>query len=264
MRNHKHVQDDSVLIAGPLQNRSLIDKRKSQTHKFKCNIDSCEEVFNERSKLKVFRIFRNHAGNLSELFKRIMLLLQEHIRVHQGRFRCLICGIIEKSESELAEHKVLHENLDPLDCVLCKKRFKKKGALTRHMRIHVSFSKILKTSINEQIGHLYKLFFIHFQAGEKFYQCDKCGKEFVHKSSFNMHIMAHDNIRDKSCPHCPLKFRSTSHLNRHIRIHVIFFNISYDFHNAVLWPIFSVLFFRLVLNHMRALNADKDLPNDIT
>lgn len=63
---------------------------------------------------------------------------------------------------------------------------------------------------------------IFFQAGDTFYQCDKCGKQFVHKSSFNMHIMAHDNIRDKSCPHCPLKFRSTSHLNRHIRIHVSF------------------------------------------
>lgn len=76
----------------------------------------------------------------------ILLLLQEHIRVHQGRFRCRICGIIEKSESELAEHKLLHENLDPLDCVLCKKRFKKKGALTRHMRIHVSFLMIFKNS----------------------------------------------------------------------------------------------------------------------
>lgn len=241
MRQHKHVQENSTLIDEVLTNRPFVDKRRSQTHKFKCTVDSCEEVFNERSKLK------------------------EHIRIHQGRFRCRICGIIEKSESELSEHKVLHENLDPLDCVLCKKRFKKKGALTRHMRIHVSFREILRIYQSmSRFEHNYIFLFIHFQAGEKFYQCDKCGKEFVHKSSFNMHIMAHDNIRDKSCPHCPLKFRSTSHLNRHIRIHVIFFFCFYASHKIRIKAISLHFLSRPVLNRMRVPNVDKDLPNDTT
>lgn len=64
--------------------------------------------------------------------------------------------------------------------------------------------------------------FFKLQSGLTFYQCDRCGKEFIHKSSFEMHILAHDDIRKKQCPHCDRWFRSTSHLNRHLRIHVSF------------------------------------------
>lgn len=74
------------------------------------------------------------------------------------------------------------------------------------------------------ISTLFIFFFIccHQQSGLHFYQCHRCGKGFVHKSSFEMHLLAHDDIRKKKCPHCNQMFRSTSHLNRHLRIHVIY------------------------------------------
>lgn len=34
-----------------------------------------------------------------------------------------------------------------------------------------------------------------------------------------MHILSHDDIRKKQCPTCSRMFRSSSHLNRHLRIH---------------------------------------------
>lgn len=64
------------------------------------------------------------------------------------------------------------------------------------------------------------LFALSQQSGLHFYQCHRCGKGFIHKSSFEMHLLAHDDIRKKKCPHCSQMFRSTSHLNRHLRIHV--------------------------------------------
>lgn len=53
MRNHKHVQKDSELLAAHEKDKLLVDKRKPQTHKFKCTIENCTEVFKEMSKLKV-------------------------------------------------------------------------------------------------------------------------------------------------------------------------------------------------------------------
>lgn len=61
---------------------------------------------------------------------------------------------------------------------------------------------------------------IYPQTGEKFYQCDKCGKEFVHKSSLRMHLQTtHSEVRKKQCPECPLKFKTTSQLNQHLLTH---------------------------------------------
>ena len=63
--------------------------------------------------------------------------LKLHQKEHQEQFKCTICGLVEKTQQQLNVHKKLHENTDPLECALCNKQFKKKGALVRHMRIHV-------------------------------------------------------------------------------------------------------------------------------
>lgn len=55
--------------------------------------------------------------------------------------------------------------------------------------------------------------------GEKPYQCLQCGKRFIHYSSFNMHMLMHDDVRLKKCDVCGLALRSSSHLSRHMRVH---------------------------------------------
>lgn len=58
------------------------------------------------------------------------------------------------------------------------------------------------------------------QTGEKFYQCHKCGKEFIHKSSLRMHLATtHTVERKKQCNQCPLSFKTTSQLNQHTLTH---------------------------------------------
>lgn len=106
-------------------------------------------------------------------------------------------------------------------------------------------------------------FYILFgpQSGLHFYQCHRCGKGFVHKSSFEMHLMAHDDIRKKQCPHCTQMFRSTSHLNRHLRIHVSGAILSLPESVTILFWFF--FHFRLVRSHIRVLFAAKNLPNAI-
>lgn len=158
---------------------------------------------------------------------------QIHLKQHKEedeQFKCTVCGFDLKEKTALDEHTKLHTDLPALQCVLCKneKTFKQKGALVRHMRIHVrficataqTFYCIFAGNISDLTKVLIFFFLIYLQSGLHFYQCHRCGKGFVHKSSFEMHLMAHDDIRKKQCPHCTQMFRSTSHLNRHLRIHV--------------------------------------------
>lgn len=52
-----------------------------------------------------------------------------------------------------------------------------------------------------------------------FFQCDVCGKRFVHTASFNMHKKIHVDERSKKCTVCGSEFRSSSHITRHMRTH---------------------------------------------
>lgn len=53
--------------------------------------------------------------------------------------------------------------------------------------------------------------------GETRYQCDECGKKFLHHSSFNMHRKIHAGLRNFECETCSHRFLTNSHLKRHIR-----------------------------------------------
>lgn len=131
--------------------------------------------------------------------------------------RCPLCGIYSKDDVEANEHMELHQNIPSTQCVICHRDYPRRAALTHHMRIHVSI-KLLITLITFLVIYSYNIF--KFQTRSALFQCEKCGKGFIHRTSFEAHIMAHEDLRDKICPHCPRKFRSSSHLIRHMRIHV--------------------------------------------
>lgn len=59
-----------------------------------------------------------------------------------------------------------------------------------------------------------------FQMNKDFFRCNKCEKTFVHKSSLRMHLQTtHSNVKNKTCPLCPMAFKQTSHLNQHLVTH---------------------------------------------
>ncbi|XP_055632196.1 zinc finger protein 235-like [Toxorhynchites rutilus septentrionalis] len=57
-------------------------------------------------------------------------------------------------------------------------------------------------------------------AGERPYQCLECLAQFREKRSLSRHLKAvHEEIRDRKCPHCPKSFKYSHHLRYHIRTH---------------------------------------------
>lgn len=152
--------------------------------------------------------------------------LSKHIEEHMTKCKpsknilCEICGQSLKTkigyENHLKKHDAVGDDLKLLAlnkidencfCEVCGKNFNQKGALARHLPIHtgeVSFGKpswILTGPFS----------------GESRYQCEECGKKFLHHSSFNIHRKIHAGLRNFRCEFCNHGFLTNSHLKRHVR-----------------------------------------------
>jgi len=54
---------------------------------------------------------------------------------------------------------------------------------------------------------------------KKSFECDKCEKTFLNKSSFNVHNRKHSDYRPYECTQCAKKFTQLGNLNYHLKIH---------------------------------------------
>lgn len=104
--------------------------------------------------------------------------------------------LVLKDQEAYDVHCKLHENqTEKFECVICKKVLANKACIAKHMLLHSSDT-------------------------DKNIICERCGKVFVHYTSFEGHMRAHDDIRTSKCSICDRNFRSISHLNRHKKSHV--------------------------------------------
>ncbi|XP_060126485.1 zinc finger protein 586 [Zootoca vivipara] len=56
-------------------------------------------------------------------------------------------------------------------------------------------------------------------SGQELYDCSDCGKVFVSRAGFIMHIRVHGREKPYECADCGKNFRRSSHLNNHSKIH---------------------------------------------
>ncbi|XP_007444554.1 zinc finger protein 436-like [Python bivittatus] len=59
----------------------------------------------------------------------------------------------------------------------------------------------------------------HAHTGKELFECSDCGKVFISRAGFIMHIRVHGREKPYECSDCGKHFRRSSHLNSHSKIH---------------------------------------------
>ncbi|XP_059613472.1 zinc finger protein 816-like [Phlebotomus argentipes] len=107
--------------------------------------------------------------------------LQDHYRLKHREKRCIVecCGKDFSRRDLLYAHVVVHKYPDAFSCFVCKRQFKGKELLKKHLFTHLPY----------ELRPL---------------QCEKCDKKFLANNQLRLHMLGHTQERRKS----PAKRRS--------------------------------------------------------
>ena len=174
--------------------------------------------------------------------------LLNHFGVAPKMATCPICGLSLQKKS-FARHVRLHGDVKPEVCPYCKKEFREKRSLDKHIRaIHEAERPFpcehcselfrnqieLKAHINRHLkDYPYKCdvcsmtfqkqeaLTTHYRlhTGEKPFSCPLCDKKFTSEKNKRVHVLRHQGSLPHKCPDCDMTFQSKSHLDKHASSH---------------------------------------------
>ena len=107
-------------------------------------------------------------------------------------FKCATCKKTFKTRSCLERHVKIHTNEKKHFCDTCGKGFARRDVLRRHIRMHT---------------------------GEKPYKCELCGKRFTDSGNLACHSKTHIEVRPHLCLTCGKSFKTKCYLIKHQRQH---------------------------------------------
>ena len=174
--------------------------------------------------------------------------LLNHFGVAPKMATCPICGLSLQKKS-FARHVRLHGDVKPEVCPYCKKEFREKRSLDKHIRaIHEaerpypcehcteSFRNQieLKNHINRHLKdypfkcdvcsmtfNKQEALTTHYRqhTGEKPFTCPICDKTFTSEKNKRVHVLRHQGSLPHKCDVCDMTFQSRSHLMKHATSH---------------------------------------------
>ena len=152
---------------------------------------------------------------------------------------CPLCGFSGKSRHGLNKHLSKEHSLEPpFRCTQanCEYETLKLSSLCLHATSHSDPTPMLHCptegcNFTTTTMHRMKFHKISHSTGsglgglsgngnaKMVYPCDKCDKQFSHKSGLSTHLLVHDDIKRLHCPQCPFSTKYKNHLATHMRIH---------------------------------------------
>ena len=174
--------------------------------------------------------------------------LLNHFGVAPKMATCPICGLSLQKKS-FARHVRLHGDVKPEVCPYCKKEFREKRSLEKHIRaIHEAERPFpcehctesfrnqieLKNHINRHLKDYpfkcdvcsmtfqkQEALTTHYRlhTGEKPFVCPICDKKFTSEKNKRVHVLRHQGSLPHKCSECDMTFQSKSHLDKHALSH---------------------------------------------
>lgn len=123
----------------------------------------------------------------------------DHIHYKIKPFICHECGKQFRSQKEVDEHLLRHENNKPYSCDLCKKRFPSRISIRQHIILN------------------------HIESVEGIVWCYDCNppKKLLNQKRFELHQTKHQTAKNYPCPQCSRTFKNEANIKAHIyRFHV--------------------------------------------
>ncbi|CAB4054974.1 KRAB [Lepeophtheirus salmonis] len=155
--------------------------------------------------------------------KTLMGHMLNHFGVAPKMASCPECGLTLQKKS-YARHLRLHGNIAPQVCTICKKEFREKRSLDKHIKVvhggEQSYPcnycpETFKTAIeqkNHVDSHVYQ-FDSYWR--KKPFSCEICDKSFASEKVKRNHVLKHQGSLPHKCEVCYMTFQSKAHLVKH-------------------------------------------------
>ena len=146
-----------------------------------------------------------------------------HARLH-GDFipeTCPYCKKEFREKRSLEKHiKAIHEAERPLVCDRCPERFRNqvelRAHITRHEKDHPFSCEICSMTFQKQDALIVH---IRSHTGERPFACSMCDKTFSNEKSLKTHVLRHEGNLPHKCDSCDMTFPSRAHLEKHASTH---------------------------------------------